>query len=112
VLLPSDTHRKPIMSITADSICDLFTDSPSYSNYAMGWTIEKSVFDSKHGKEDLSLIHRVHIGPIQPLLLWVPMTFLQGVKQQGCEADHLSLFSAEFKNDIPPFPHTSSWGGA
>jgi hypothetical protein len=29
VLLPSDTHKKPITSITAvTSICDLFTDSP------------------------------------------------------------------------------------
>jgi hypothetical protein len=32
VLLPSDTYRKPIKSITAVLLlfCDLFTDSPSY----------------------------------------------------------------------------------
>jgi hypothetical protein len=47
---------------------------------------------------------RLALWPTQPPLQWVP-----GVKQLGCEADHLPPFSAEVKNDgsMSPLPHVS-----
>jgi hypothetical protein len=54
------------------------------------------------------------LGPMQPPIQWILGAFSPGVKRQGREADHSSLFSAEPKKRgaIPPLPHMSSWHSA
>jgi hypothetical protein len=37
------------------------------------------------------------LGPTQPPIQWVPEALSRGVKQLGCEADHLLPSSAEVK---------------
>jgi hypothetical protein len=52
---------------------------------------------------------RPALGPTQSPIQWV-----SGMKRQGREADHSSLYSAEVKNGgaIPPLHNASSWHGA
>jgi hypothetical protein len=52
---------------------------------AMGWTIEKSRFDSRQTQEILNFLRRsrLALGPTQPSIQWVPGTLASGVKVNG-----------------------------
>jgi hypothetical protein len=55
------------------------------------------------------------LGPIQPLIQWVPRTLSVRVKRPGREADHSPPSSAEVKEYVElylNFPNTPSWRGA
>jgi hypothetical protein len=53
------------------------------------------------------------MGPTHPPTKSIRGPLSPGVKWPEREAEHLTLSSAEVKNDdVPPFPHTSSWRGA
>jgi hypothetical protein len=68
-------------------------------------------FDSRHGQEVflLSIASTSALGPIQPLIQWVPGALSPEVKRQGREADHSSPSSFEVENGgaILPLPHMS-----
>jgi hypothetical protein len=54
------------------------------------------------------------LGSTQPPIQWVPGVLSPRVKQQGHEADHSPLSSAEVRNGgaIPPLTCMSSWRSA
>jgi hypothetical protein len=57
VLLPSDTHRKHIMSITAvTSICDLLTDSPTYRDFSKLATNKTKNRNRFHVRYDMHVV--------------------------------------------------------
>jgi hypothetical protein len=58
-----------------------------------------------------SPVSRPALGHTQPFVQWVLGFLSLGVKQPGCEADHLPPSSAEDENgvDLLPVPHMSSW---
>jgi hypothetical protein len=57
---------------------------------------------------------RPAVGPIQPLIQWVPGALSPELKSLGHEDDHSPPSSAEVKNGgvVHQLPHTSSWHDA
>jgi hypothetical protein len=58
---------------------------------------------------------RIALGPTQPPIQWVPRILSLGVKRLGCEADHSPPSSAEVKECVELYLHSSktpSWCGA
>jgi hypothetical protein len=83
---------------------NLATSLPTFmlSGIALGsYEIYDRVFESRHGLGIFlfTTLSRPALGPTQPPILWVPgALFSLEVKRPGCEADHSSPYSAEFKN--------------
>jgi hypothetical protein len=73
-------------------------------------------FDSRRGLGlFLFTASRTALGPTQPRIQWVPEALSLGVKRPECEADHSPPSSAEVKECVELYLHSSnvsSWRGA
>jgi hypothetical protein len=62
-----------------------------------------------------TIVSRMALEPAQPPIQWVPGALSLGVEQPGREADHLAPSSAEVKECVELYLHssnTSTWRGA
>jgi hypothetical protein len=85
--------------------------------YSAGLRTGWSRFRVPAGAGNFSLHHRVQSGsgPTQPSIQWVQGTVSLEVKRPGCEADHSPQSSAEVKEWVELYIHstnTPSWRGA
>jgi hypothetical protein len=66
----------------------------------MGWTNEKSVFDSQQEQKtfNFSTMSKLALGPIHPTIQWILGALSPGVKWLGHEAYYSSPSSAKIKN--------------
>jgi hypothetical protein len=83
----------------------------------MAWTIGVLGFDSRWGLGIFlfTTASRTVLGPTQPPVQWVPGALSLGVMRPGLEADHSPPFSAEVKEWVELYFHSSntpSWRGA
>jgi len=65
----------------------------------------ESWFDSQHRIQFLLSEPSGHVLDLTPSSIkWAPAALSQRIKQPGCEADHISLSSADIKNvwKLPP----------
>jgi hypothetical protein len=83
----------------------------------MGWTIGAIGFDSRRelGIFLFTTASRTALGPTQPPIQWVPGVLSLEVKRPGREADHSHPSSADVKECVELYLHSSntpSWCGA
>jgi hypothetical protein len=89
----------------------------SVYQWATGWMIGVLGFDSRWGLGIFlfTTASRKALGPTQPPIQWVPGALSLGVKRPGREADHSPPPSAEVKEGVDLYLHSSntpSWRGA
>jgi hypothetical protein len=89
----------------------------SVQRWVTDWTIGVLGFDSRRGLGIflLTTASRTALGPTQPPIQLVPGALSLGVKRPRREADHLPPSSAEVKECVELYLHSSntpSWRGA
>jgi hypothetical protein len=87
----------------------------SVKRLATGWTIRRSVFDSRRGLGIFlfDIISRPALGPTQTPIQWVQGSLSLWIKRPGREADHSLPSSVEVKECVELHLDTnkSSWRG-
>jgi hypothetical protein len=83
----------------------------------MGWTIGVLGFDPRRGLGIFlfTTASRTALGPTRPPIQWVKGALTLGVKRPGREADHSPPSSAEVKECVELYIHSSNtpaWCGA
>jgi hypothetical protein len=93
-----DLHKMHLFSHDASCV-ELTLHHIPILCWATGWTIRVLEFDSQQRLGIFLFIttSRMALGPTQPPIQWVPGALSLGVKQPGCEADHLPPSSAKVK---------------
>jgi hypothetical protein len=81
------------------SVTQLVKKFPPFMNLALDYGLDDQGFESHQGLGSflLTTASRPALGPIQPLIQWVPGALSLGVKSLGREADHSHPSSAEVK---------------
>jgi hypothetical protein len=79
--------------------------------------LEDLIVDSRRGLGifPFTTASRTALGPTQPPIQWIPGALSLGVKRPGREADHSSPSSAEVRECVELYLHSSntpSWRGA
>jgi hypothetical protein len=82
----------------------------SVQRWATGWKIGVLGFDSRRGLGIFlfTTAFRTVLGPAEPPIQWVPRVLSLGVKRPGREADHSPPSSAEVKEYVELYLHSSN----